>query len=308
MKNILVVGSSNTDLIIRVPDIPRPGETILGNGFLSAPGGKGANQAVAAARAGGRVCFIASVGDDDFGRNAVEGYRVDGIDTSFIKVATDSASGIALINVSASGENAISVASGANHDLLPLDLQQSKEAFRQADIMLIQLEIPYETVQEAVRMAFMHKLDVILNPAPAGDLPLEVMQNVNILTPNETEAERLCGIPVGSEADAGKACESLHSKGVKKVILTMGEKGAFVSDPGSGITELIPGFKVAATDTTAAGDVFNGALAVAITEGMELRTSIRFAHAAAALSVKKAGAQPSIPTRIEIENFLKNNT
>jgi ribokinase len=307
MKRILVAGSSNTDLIIRVPEIPRPGETILGGEFLSAQGGKGANQAVAAARAGGAVSFIASVGDDDYGRKSIQGYRLDGIDTSRIKVCSGVPSGIALINVSAGGENAITVASGANHRLTPQDLRKAEPAFRQADILLVQLEIPYETVSEAIRIAAAHNLLVILNPAPAGDLPDEVLRKTDILTPNETEAEKLTGILADSEEAAGKACERLHRRGVKKVILTLGGKGAFISDPAKGIRERIPAFSVGVVDTTAAGDVFNGALAVALNEDRRLPEAVRFASAAAALSVGKAGAQSSIPSRVEIERFLKAN-
>jgi ribokinase len=269
-KRILVAGSSNTDLIIRVPEIPRPGETILGGEFLSAPGGKGANQAVAAARAGGEVSFIASVGDDDYGRKAIAGYLREGINTSHVKVCRGIPSGIALINVSAGGENAITVAPGANHRLTPEDLRKAEPAFRQADILLVQLEIPYETVREAIKIAADHKLLIILNPAPAGDLPDEVLKKTDILT--------------------------------------LGGKGAFISDPGKGIHERIPAFTARVVDTTAAGDVFNGALAVALNEDRGLPEAVRFAGAAAALSVGKAGAQPSIPSRGEIEHFLKANT
>ena len=308
MKKILVVGSSNTDLVLKVPEIPRPGETILGSEFLTTPGGKGANQAVAAARAGGMVTFIAAVGDDDYGRNALAGYRLDGIDTSRIKVCRNVPSGIALINVSSAGENAIAVAPGANHHLEPGDIRAAEEAFREAGILLVQLEIPYETVHEAVRIAAAHRLLVILNPAPAGNLPGELLRGVDILTPNETEALQLSGIAAGSDADAAEACNRLHELGIKKVILTMGEKGAFISDPENRIREKVAGFSVKAVDTTAAGDVFNGALAVALNGGRGLIDCARFAHAAAALSVGRAGAQASIPSRGEIDRFLKANT
>lgn len=308
MKKILVVGSSNTDLILKVPDIPKPGETVLGTEFLTAPGGKGANQAVAAARTGGEVSFIAAVGDDDYGRNSMEGYRLDGIDTSHIKVCGNVPSGIALINVSSGGENAITVAPGANHRLEPEDLRAAEEAFRQADILLVQLEIPYETVYEAIKIASSYDLLIILNPAPAGDLPDKILQDVDILTPNETEAEKLTGIPAASDEGAAEACSYLHGKGVKKVILTMGAKGAYLSDPGNGIRQSVPGFSMKAVDTTAAGDVFNGALAVSLNEGAGLPAAVRFAHAAAALSIGKIGAQPSIPSRNEIDRFLKEHS
>lgn len=308
MKKILVVGSSNTDLILKVPDIPRPGETVLGTEFLTAPGGKGANQAVTAARTGGKVSFIAAVGDDDYGKNSVEGYRLDGIDTGHIKVCRNVPSGIALINVSSRGENAITVASGANHKLEPEDLRAAEEAFRQADILLVQLEIPYKTVYEAIKIASVHDTLIILNPAPAGDLPEEILQDTDILTPNETEAEKLTGILAASDKEAAEACSRLHGRGVKKIILTMGAKGAYLSDPDSGIRQMVPGFSMEAVDTTAAGDVFNGALAVALNEGTGLPAAVRFAHAAAALSIGKIGAQPSIPARSEIDRFLKEHS
>ena len=191
--------------------------------------------------------------------------------------------------------------------LKPQDLNLAREAFNRAAVLLIQLEIPYDTVYEAINMARAEGLKVILNPAPAGDLPDEVLENVDILTPNETEAEKLTGIMAGSAEDAGSASNELHRRGVKKVLLTMGAKGAWLSDPENGIQQMLPGFRVQPVDTTAAGDVFNGALAVALNEGKDLPVAVRFAHAAAALSVGRAGAQPSIPAREEVERFLKSN-
>jgi ribokinase len=294
MKNILVVGSSNTDLIIKVKDIPRPGETLLGGQFQTFPGGKGANQAVATARAGGNVVFIAAVGDDAYGAEAIRNYQEDHINTEDIKVCRGVPSGIAMITVSDKGENAITVASGANAELRPADLEEAEEAFAEADFMLVQLETPLD-----------FNTRVILNPAPAAELPDAMLKKVHIITPNETEAEKLTGIAVQDEASAAEAARVLHGRGVRTVIITLGEKGALVSDPESGDLALIPGFRVQAVDTTAAGDVFNGQLAVALAEGLALEGAILQAHAAAALSVQKLGAQSSIPRKQDTLDFLK---
>ncbi len=305
MKKIMIVGSSNTDLIIRVPEIPRPGETVLGEKFRTFPGGKGANQAVAAARAGGDILFIASVGNDAYGEEAVKGYRLDNISTENIKVCRSAPSGIAMITISDNGENAIAVAPGANTLLTPADLDEAEEAFLEADYMLIQLEIPVETVRKAVKLCALFDTQVILNPAPAADLPGEILKRVQIITPNETEAERLTGVVVCDEASAGEAADALHQRGVGTVIITLGSKGAFLSDPASGVRKTIRGFQVEAVDTTAAGDVFNGQLAVALAEGRTITDSVRIAHGAAALSVQKLGAQSSIPRREETDYFLE---
>jgi len=263
-NKILVVGSSNTDLIIKVEHIPRPGETLMGDQFQTFPGGKGANQAVAAARAGAQVDFIAAVGDDNYGTEAVAGYVKDGIHTGNIKICRGVPSGIALITVAASGENAITVASGANAQLFAADLEEAEEAFAEAEIMLIQLETPLPTVKKAVQLCRECNTRVILNPAPASELSNEILNGVDILVPNETEAETLTEIEVRSEVEASRAAGVLHEKGISTVIITMGARGAYLSDPESGVQELVPGFAVEALDTTAAGDVFNGYLAVAL--------------------------------------------
>lgn len=308
MKKILVVGSSNTDLIIKVRDIPRPGETLLGGQFQTFPGGKGANQAVAAARAGGEVVFIAAVGDDAYGAEAIRNYQEDQICTEDIKICKGVPSGVAMITVSDRGENAITVASGANSELNPSDLEEAEEAFVEADYMLVQLETPLETVQKAVELCADLNTRVILNPAPAAELPDALLAKVHIITPNETEAERLTGILVQDEASATEAAHVLHERGVGIVIITLGDKGAFLSDPVSGHQALIPGFRVQAVDSTAAGDVFNGQLAVALAEGLALKEAILQAHAAAALSVQALGAQSSIPYKKDTLNFLKEQT
>jgi ribokinase len=305
MKKILVVGSSNTDLIIKVPEIPRPGETLLGGVFQTFPGGKGANQAVAAARAGGDVVFIASVGDDTYGAEAVKGYKLDNINTDNIKICKETPSGIAMITVSHKGENAITVASGANSVLTSADLDDTEKAFDEADMMLVQLETPLETVAKAIDLCKELDTRVILNPAPAAALSDEILSGTDIITPNETEAESLTGVSIKDENDAGQAADILHEKGVRTVIITMGARGAFVSDPASACRMLVPGFEAEAEDTTAAGDVFNGQLAVALAEGAPLQYAVQLAHAAAALSVQRMGAQSSIPKREETDSFLK---
>ncbi|MDF1574065.1 MAG: ribokinase [Bacteroidales bacterium] len=307
-KKIVVVGSSNTDLIIRVSEIPRPGETLLGGEFFMFPGGKGANQAVAAARAGGDVVFIASVGDDPYGEEAIKGYKLDNINTADIKICKGVPSGIAMITISERGENAITVASGANALLSPDDLEETEEPFREADYMLIQLEIPLETVQKAVELCSELDTRVILNPAPAAKLSDAILKHVSIITPNETEAESLTGIPVTNEQSAAEVADALHKRGIETVIITLGARGAYLSGPGSGIRKIVPGFSVQAVDTTAAGDVFNGQLAVSLAEGRGLERAVLEAHGAAALSVQKLGAQSSIPRWEETRDYLRDQS
>jgi ribokinase len=297
---ILVVGSSNTDMVVKVPRIPRPGETVLSSAFSISAGGKGANQAVAAARAGADVTFIARVGNDAFGKQAIASFRRDGIRTDFVFRDRRHSSGVALISVAASGQNSIAVAPGANGRLSPADLRHARTAFASASMLVLQLETPLETVVAAVRLAVQHNIPVILNPAPAQPLPKTLLRNVTILTPNESEAELLTGIRVANDSKAAIAATKLHKLGVQTVIITLGERGAFVSESGGG-SRRVPGFRVKVVDTTAAGDVFNGALAVALGEGRELDESVRFACAAAALSVGCQGAQTSAPSRARIE-------
>ena len=294
---ILVVGSSNTDMIIQLDRIPRPGETILGGEFSIAAGGKGANQAVGAARAGGQVTFIARVGQDMFGEQAVAGFVRDGINVKHVFRDKANPSGVALIFVAKDGENSIAVAGGANAKLSPADVRKAKAAFAGASVLVMQLETPLETVQAAADLAAKAGVRVILNPAPARPLPDKLLKRISILTPNETEAELLTGC-AGEEAAA-----KLRARGVATVILTLGARGALIADANG--TRMVPGFKVKAVDTTAAGDIFNGSLAVALAEGKSLEQAVRFANAAAAISVTRFGAQPSAPTRREIERFLR---
>jgi ribokinase len=301
-KPILVVGSSNTDMIIKVRRIPKPGETILGGEFAMAAGGKGANQAVGAARAGGAVTFIARVGRDMFGDKAVSGFIADGINVDHVVRDRTAPSGVALIFVAENGENSIAVASGANANLALADLKKARRAFSQASVVVLQLETPLKTVEAAAKLAARTGARVILNPAPARPLPNGLLRRIWLLTPNETEAELLTGLRVNNDKAVAKAAEALLARGVENVIITLGARGAFVAgQQGRG---LVKGYKVKAVDSTAAGDVFNGTLAVALAEGKSLPEAARFANAAAAISVTRLGAQTSAPTRKEINRLL----
>ena len=305
MKDIVVIGSSNTDMIVKTPHLPRPGETVLGGTFSTAAGGKGANQAVACAKAGGKVTFVARVGQDMFGDRALQGFRQNGINIDHVISDTAAPSGVALIVVDDQGENCIAVASGANLNLTVEDLQAAQSAIDSAGIVLMQLEIPLEVVTAAARMAAVQQIKVILNPAPAQALSDELLQHITILTPNETEARMLTDIEVKNESSALQAAQALTEKGVESVIITLGSAGAYVySEDFKG---MVSGFKVDPVDTTAAGDTFNGTLAVALAEGNTLKQAVSFANAAAALSVTRLGAQPSAPDRVTIERFLKEN-
>ncbi len=302
---IAVVGSSNTDMILKVPRIPKPGETILGGTFATAAGGKGANQAVAAARAGGEVSFIARVGDDMFGAQAVSGFEADNINVDYVLTDPKKPSGVALIYVDECGENSIGVASGANAGLSPGDVSEAAAEIRSADILLMQLETPLETIHKAAAIAGEAGVRVILNPAPSCPLDDNLLSILSVITPNESEAELLTGIPVTDIASAEAAAAALLQRGVEVVIITLGKQGAFVKT--KNLSEAISGFEVEAVDATAAGDVFNGSLSVALAEGKPLQKAVRFANAAAALSVTKLGAQPSAPGRKEIQAFLDQN-
>lgn len=303
-KSIVVVGSSNTDMIIRVPRIPRAGETLLGGEFFTAAGGKGANQAVGAARAGGKVAFIARVGRDAFGDQAIAGLRRDGVDVRYVFRDKRAASGVALIFVAKDGENSIAVAGGANAKLSPADVKKASSVIGSAALLVAQLETPLATVAAAAQAAVKARVPVILNPAPARPLANSLLKLISVLTPNETEAELLTGIKVTDDAAAARACSALRSRGVRTVILTLGQRGAFLADADG--QRLVPGFRVKSVDSTAAGDVFNGALSVALAEGKTVLDAVRFANAAAALSVTRPGAQPSAPSRADIEKFLRN--
>jgi ribokinase len=304
-SNIVVVGSSNTDMIIKMDKLPAPGETVLGGEFSIAAGGKGANQAVAAARAGGQVAFVACLGDDMFGRQALEGFAKDSINTEYVFKDKQHLSGCALIFVDKNGENSIAVASGANARLSPGHIDVAKDKIISAEILIMQLETPLETVKYSAQLAFENGTRVVLDPAPAQPLDEDFYKHISILTPNESEAEQLTGIPVKDVKSAEKAAESLLQKGVETVLITLGVQGTFMAT--EKMRKMIPGFKVTSVDSTAAGDVFNGTLAVSLADKMRLPNAVSFANAAAALSVTKLGAQPSAPFRKEIEEFLKEN-
>ena len=300
--SIFVIGSSNTDMVILSDRLPKPGETILGGHFLMNSGGKGANQAVAAARLNGRVYFVANVGNDAFGQQAIKQFVMEKINTDFISVDTIHPSGVALINVGANGENCITVAPGANAYLTPDMLAQVLKQITSQDLVLMQLEIPTATIEYIAQQCSRQAVRIILNPAPALRLSDELMGKIFLITPNETEAEFLTGISICEPASIKKAAECLHQKGIANVIITMGKRGAYCSSTnGNGFIEAL---SLKAIDTTAAGDCFNGALAVALAENKSLEAAARFACRAASLSVTKMGAQASMPTLQELENVL----
>ena len=294
---ILVIGSSNTDMTIKSERLPAPGETILGGKFLMGAGGKGANQAVAARRLGGDVTFVCKVGRDIFGDNAIKGYEKEGIDTSHI-LRSDAPSGVALILVDAKAENSIAVAPGANGDLAPADIRNLREVIAGASYLILQLEVPVETVLEAARIAHEAGVYVILNPAPACPLPEELFKYLSLITPNQTETALMTGIEA-DEASLDRAVDALRAKGVQDVIVTLGSRGSLVCTGGK--REFVPACKVKAVDTTAAGDTFCGALCVALSEGKSLTEAAAFATKASALAVQKMGAQDSIPYRKDIQ-------
>lgn len=295
---ILVVGSSNTDMVINSPHLPAPGETIIGSSFFMNPGGKGANQAVAAARLDGNVTFICKTGNDIFGKQAAGIFENEGIDISYLVEDPNHPSGVALITVDDKAENTIVVASGSNATLGRGDLEHSINVIENASIVLMQLEIPLDTVQYVAELALAKNVKVILNPAPARELDDAVLKNVSIITPNETEAEMLTGVKVNGIESAKEAAKKLSAKGIETVIITLGPKGALVYDGKN--FDHIKSIEVKAVDTTAAGDIFNGALAVALNEGKEMKEAVLFACKAAAISVTRKGAQASAPYRKEI--------
>lgn len=300
MKKITIIGSSNIDITARVSSLPRPGETVGGGRISQANGGKGANQAVAAARLGADAAFITCIGDDTTGRTLAGQFALDGLDTSLVKYS-GTPTGTALIFVDDNAENCIAVAPGANNDLLPEDIDAAGKAIAGSGFVLLQLEIPMETVERAVDIAYKGGAKVVLNPAPMRELPDSLLSKLYLITPNETEAEKITGMAIGSEEDARKAAGILLAKGVKNVIITMGSAGSLVCTADG--TEFVPARKVKAVDTTAAGDVYNGALVTALSEGKTLVDAARFATKASSISVTRPGAQTSAPSRSEVDSL-----
>lgn len=300
---ITVVGSYNTDLVVRTPRMPVKGETIIGGPFFTGPGGKGANQAVAAARLGADVAMVVKLGDDNFGDQAEANLVREGIRPDFILRTRETHTGAALIFVDGDGENMIVVAAGANELLTPEDVDQAHKAIVEADVLLVGLEVPMETVEQAIRLAHGAGVKVLLNPAPGQPLSAEMLRLVDVLTPNETETQIITGLPVRNPQEAEEAAQALLAQGVGKVVITLGAKGALIVTPEG--TRLVPGQQVEVVDTTGAGDAFNGALAVALAEGKELVEAVAFANTAAALQVTRLGTAPAMPHRDEVERFMR---
>ena len=300
--NLVVLGSINADHILNLETFPTPGETVTGNQYQVAFGGKGANQAVAAGRSGANIAFIACTGDDDTGERVRKQLASDNIDTAPVSVVEGESTGVALIFVNAEGENVIGIHAGANAALTTERVEAQRGIIAGAEALLMQLESPVESVLAAAKIAHENHTSVVLNPAPARVLSDELLALVDIITPNETEAEKLTGIRVENDDDAARAALALHDKGIGTVIITLGSRGVWASVNGEG--RRVPGFKVKAIDTIAAGDTFNGALVTALLEGKAMDDAIRFAHAAAAIAVTRKGAQPSVPWRKEIDEFL----
>jgi ribokinase len=299
---VVVVGSSNVDLVMKMPRLPKVGETVTDCAFAQVFGGKGANQAVGAARAGGDVAFVGCVGDDAYGGQVVENLMADGIDTRFVFEEEGVASGTALIMVGGEGQNYLAVAPGANYRLTPTHVDRAREALAGAAFIGTQCEIPPQTLDRVIALGAELGKPVMLNLAPARPVSDASLARLAYLAVNETEAEFLTGLPVESEQDVERVAGALRARGPKTVVLTLGARGAYVA--GEGERALVPGFPVEAVDTTAAGDVHCGALAVALVEGRPLLEAVRFANAAAALSVTKLGAQPSAPRRPDIDALL----
>lgn len=304
-KSIVVVGSVNLDLVCVGKKIPAPGETVRGNHFHTFHGGKGANQAVAVGRLGYPVSMVAKVGDDDFGSRLRQGLRAAHVDVRAVSTARDTASGVALITVDRKGQNSITVIPGANGELRPQDLDRSIPSLRSAGMILTQLEVPMETVEYLCHLAARLKVPLMLDPAPARAIPRKILRCVSYLTPNETETCTLCGIPPTelTPATVSEYAAQLQCAGAANVIIKMGKHGAFIAGA-DGLRKRVPAFKVKAVDSTAAGDAFNGALAVGLMREFSLADAVRYAAAAAARSVTRAGAQTSMPTGREVSQML----
>jgi ribokinase len=305
-NTVVVIGSYNTDLTIKTGRIPRPGETVIGGIFSEGGGGKGANQAVAAVRAGAQVGFIARVGNDALGKQGMERLAEEKIDIRHVIHDPDVPTGVAFIVVDERGENSIVVASGANARLLPSDISMVKEEITSASVLLVQLESPLETVRRAIEVAHAHGVTVILNPAPAQPLDIDLLKAIDIITPNKVEAEMITGIKVTDDQSLRMIAQKFFSFGIKHVLLTLGSKGIFAGIAPDRM-EHIPAYTVRSVDSTGAGDVFSGSLAAFLAEGMPVEKAARLANASASISVTRMGAQKSAPRRAEIEQFVKSS-
>ena len=299
MKKIIVIVRSNIEMVVSTSQLPAPGETILGGEFFMNQGGKGANQAVAVKRLGGNLIFVAKLGNDILGQQSVDYFKKEGIDTKYITLDENSASGVALISVDDHAENSIVVASGANMLLNEQDVDKVVEEMCEGDILLMQLEIPIQTVEYAARRAFEKGVKVVLNPAPARSLPKELLRYLFMITPNRIEAEMLTGIKIVNDADAERVAKEISAMGVQNIIVTLGSKGCLVREGDT--SYCVDAFKVEPVDTTAAGDTFNGALCVGLAEGMNLRQAAVMASKASSVAVTRMGAQSSIPHRKELD-------
>ncbi len=301
---IIVAGSLNMDFVVQMQALPKPGETVRGGGFQLLPGGKGANQACAVGKLGGRGVMLGRVGQDVFGEKLTASLAAAGVDTARVARTPGESTGVALIFVQRGGQNMIVIAAGANGKFAPADIEAAGDCFAPGGFLLLQLESPQETVEAAAAFARARGMTVMLDPAPARPLSAALLANVDILTPNETEALILLGLPPGdvSLADAPKLAAELRSRGPTCVVLKLGDKGAWLSDGAADAH--VPAFEVDAVDATAAGDTFNGALAVALSEGRSMAEAIRFANGAAAISVTRLGAQASVPSRAEVDAKL----
>ena len=294
-QTIVVVGSVNMDLMLRCPTLPRPGETVLGHAFRTEPGGKGANQAVAAARLGARVAFVGCIGDDDFGARAIAGLRTEGVDLTHLSVVNNCTTGVAMVQVDDSGQNSIVLDPGANSALTLTQVDAAARLIAQAGLLICQLETPLSAVQRAIEIAHAAGVPVLLNPAPARPLPAALLGQVDLLVPNEGEASLLTGLAVRGQSGAAKAATQLLGSGCGIVIVTLGAEGLVWADAKG--SHYRPAQKVTALDSTGAGDTFIGALAAARAQGQDLDSAIDFAQRAAAFSVQRRGAQASMPTR-----------
>lgn len=303
---ICVIGSLNMDLVVQTPHLPAPGQTILGGPFQTIPGGKGANQAVAAARAGAQVTMIGCVGSDSYGTMLRTALEAEGIDTSHVQARQDMASGVALIAVAPDGQNTIIVAPGANATLTPADIDRYEETIRASQVVLLQLEIPLPAVERAIMLASTAGVQVILNPAPAQSLPDALLRHVDFLVPNETEAATLTGITPDSWSTAADAARILAAKGVGHTVITLGSRGALLFQDEHVVQQ--PAFPVQAIDATAAGDAFVGAFGVALADGKSPQDALRWGAAAGAIAATQIGAQPSLPSRVAIEECIATAT